>query len=112
MIYAFSYNHDEEDEEVQQIIQNFQNQLRRSIYTPKDIKRITDRVSSPARALRDKQSKTESPFLDVDRFGVPPHLWGRQKPASKELIDRLVKPTTSYSQRQALTLRFRQKMQK
>ena len=44
-------------------------------------------------------------LTNIDRFGVPPHLWGRQKPADKKLIERLVKPTTSHSQRQALTLK-------
>lgn len=43
-------------------------------------------------------------LTNIDRFGVPPHLWGRQKPADKQLIERLVKPTTAHSQRKALTL--------
>lgn len=60
-------------------------------------------VTPPTRAKCQRLSQSTCPITALDRFGVPPHLWGRQKPASKELIERLVKPTTSHSQRCALT---------
>lgn len=75
-------------------------------YSKKDIQNITERmVTPPPSPSCRRRCQAVNKLTVIEKFGVPPHLWGRQKPADKQLIERLVKPTTSHSQRRALTLK-------